>query len=192
MTERLCAGCPRTISAKNKTGRCRSCCARAITACPKARAKARASLIERMRDPETRAQHVARSTAGIRRKMAEDPAFAANRREQGRRCGLSLASHKAHPAGSPSRIRAGQSVSATRLAWCPPTYRDAYRGLIKRHGIKGAEARRMIEAQVAADRARMSPFERQMDAVMRGAAITIEPVMPVRAYDFTLGGGSPL
>lgn len=50
----------------------------------------------------------------------------------------------------------------------------------------------MVEDQMSKDRGRLSPFERQMEAVRAGAGISIVPRMPAPDYAFTLGGASPL
>ena len=46
-----------------------------------------------------------------------------------------------------ARAQAGRARSDTVLAWCPPELRDAYRALTRK-GVKTADARRAIEAEI--------------------------------------------
>ena len=99
------------------------------------------------------------------------------------------------------RQKRGASVSATRMAWCPPELRDEYRDLVRRQRLPAAEARAIIEGQAArnaeraakaeADRlASMTLLERQLERVAKGARV-IE-VHPLRKTgpELTLGGVS--
>ncbi len=68
------------------------------------------------------------------------------------------------------------SISRAKNPWCPDEYRPEYRNLVKYKNFTGAEARAIIEAQMAADAAKaklvtLSPFERQMLALERGACL---------------------
>lgn len=130
---------------------CRRCVGRHNGRLPARRAKASAAMKAYLADPDTLAAHKRRTGDGIRRAMIVDPEFAARKREEGRRLGLSGVAAAAHPAGSASRIDAGRKSGATKLAWCPPEYRDDYRRLIKVKGIPTAEARQIILSTVAAD-----------------------------------------
>ncbi len=47
------------------------------------------------------------------------------------------------------RKAAGRKTSETRMAWCPPELRAEYRTLIHSKLIPAAEARRIIEAEIA-------------------------------------------
>jgi len=183
-----CLDCPNPITVQSKTGRCRTCAIRVVNSDPIAiarrasanRQKAKANghiygkrLLEAkreaMKDPEKRARIVAAQyqnskamwTPEARRKW-----FASRKASQVKRVN-------------------------TMLAWCPPKWRDEYRRLLNRGKWRANTARKAIEDRIAAERARMTPFERQMEAVRNGAGISIKPRI-VREYDFTLGGVSPL
>lgn len=75
----------------------------------------------------------------------------------------------------------GRAVSETRLAWCPPEYRSAYRELTRKM-LGAGEAKRIIKEQIAADRKRaeanLSPFERQMKALEKGARLVANDIKP--------------
>lgn len=133
---------------------CRACVGRHNGQSPARRAKASASMKAHLSDPHVRATHIARATDGLRRRIATDPDFAAQRREMGRRTGLMKLGTAATPAGSPARVAAGKAVSATKLAWCPPEYRDEYKYLIRTKRIPAVEARQIILSTVKADAAR--------------------------------------
>lgn len=148
-----CADCgaPRFSTKPKKTPYCRACVRAHNARSPSRRAKASASMKARLADPHVRAEHIERAAEGLRRRIREDPAFAERRRAIGRRTGLLKRGMAQHPAGSPLRLANGRKSAATKLAWCPPEYRDEYRRLIKRQNIPAAEARPMIEDMIAAD-----------------------------------------
>jgi hypothetical protein len=54
-----------------------------------------------------------------------------------------------------ARAKAGRTLSARRLAWCPGHLRADYLHLVNVKHIKAAEAREIILAQEAAEIARM-------------------------------------
>ena len=198
MSQATCAGadCAKILSKWNKSGLCRRC-----------------ALLRNHRDPEMNARRIAAMTVAInrpdvvarksasvskrrRQKMANDPAFAEAQREHGRRLGKSNIGNLAAPAGSEPRRRAGQTLSNRALGWCPPEYREEYERLNHLMKVPSVEARAIIEEQIAKDKARreagMSPFERQMDALRKGARLIGKPRLKPKDYDFTLGGVSSL
>jgi hypothetical protein len=58
------------------------------------------------------------------------------------------------PKGSESRLRAGRSITAHRLGWCPPELRDDYYNLVRRKHFSADEARALIEQQHETEMAR--------------------------------------
>lgn len=80
-----------------------------------------------------------------------------------------------------SRPAAGRKRSETALAWCPAQYREDYRILTRSKAMSAAEAKAFILA-------RLTPFERALHAVSRGAGIVIAQPLRRRDPDFTLGG----
>lgn len=149
-----CKTCAKLLSAANKIGYCRAHAAQA------------------MAGPE----HAARVSAGLKRKLAQDPIY----REQCKARALkncasetlrtaakeaskrSGAWRKALAAVTPEDYKRGAARCAeTKLAWCPPELRDAYRDLLYRKKLKAAEARELILAQHEKD---MAGFRRKLGA----------------------------
>lgn len=166
-----CADCGKAITAKTKTGRCRSCKNHFLNSQP---------------------AFVAARAEGIRKKWSEDKAFAAKMRlifsatgrangtDPKRRAKLAeLGKCKIAQLHSPeSRAKAkakskqtGRKISEHYMGWCPPEYRDEYRRLTISKNLRANEARAIILAQIKADKARLSPFERQRLALEKGAQL---------------------
>lgn len=92
-------------------------------------------------------------------------------------------------AGKPEPEKYAQQKA--QLAWCPAEWRGRYHSLRSRHGAAEAKRRVLIEID-AAERKRldaMTPFERQLERVRRGARLIEKPRLS-RAPDVTLGGVS--
>ena len=64
----------------------------------------------------------------------------------------------------------GPKISATKLSFVPADYRPLYRQLILKD-VKKADAIRMVRDQIAADNARLSPFEKADRALERGGTL---------------------
>lgn len=181
----LCRPCWRVMKAKARQTACRSCSA------PIARTRqtglCRACV---NKDPALLARRGKTISEVRRRKFAEDPAWAAARREHG---SWLYHNHAVNVTISEeARVRAGRGVSATRLAWCPPEYRAQYRKMVSNMHFSAAEAKAMILEQVEADRRReeasATPFDKMLQRVRGGASISVKQVLPSKSYDFTLGG----
>lgn len=142
----------------------------------------------RMADPVFKAAHLGRAHDGFRRRIAEDPEFAAQLSENGRKMGLSKAGHDAQPRGSEPRQRAAASRMKTILGWCPADYRAEYDRLVNSKRLKAADARAVIERKIAADLKKLSPHERNLRQIALGARL-VPAFKPSRSsHDFTLGG----
>lgn len=198
---RTCEKCPRELGAKNKSGLCRSCLSKRINADPvtiEARRRGIAAHYAKPGAREAVAKRIMAYNANV------PPEHVEMRREHGKR------QHARYFAGadgyarlqSPeARRKRGASVSETRMAWCPPELREEYRDLVRRQRLPAAEARAIIEAQAVrnaeraakaeADRlAAMTPLERQLERVAKGARVI--KVHPFRKAgpEMTLGGVS--
>lgn len=77
------------------------------------------------------------------RASATDPVLIAKR----------TASLRAH-VGTPAAIARLQRISRARISWCPVEYLSEYRHLLYVKRCKAAEARSIIEGQIATDAAR--------------------------------------
>ena len=135
---------------QRKTLTCRTCHARRMS--PGNLPKLAAAREERWADPNERARSGVIASENRRRRMAEDPAFAARLRENCRAMGVGGNGFNRFPKGSPERMAAGRRARATKLAWCPMEYRDEYQRLMSAYGYRAPEARAMIEEQVERDR----------------------------------------
>lgn len=145
-----CIDCakPLTPSKRRKTGRCKSCSARAVAISPAKRDKARASMVARLSCPIEHAKHMTRLHVGLIEHL-KDPDNLAKLRERGRTVGLLCVGKNA--AWYASRAASGRKRSATVMAWCPVEYREDYHRLINVKHIKAKEARAMILDMIAAD-----------------------------------------
>lgn len=142
----VCRTCQKPLSRQNTTGYCRG----------------HVSAFN-LSKPEVRE----RQRAGIKHKHATDPAFLNDLRRRARALGEDpdinarrtqhfkdarywekgvIASSKPEV-----RARAAKRASATRLAWCPPEYRDEYKRLIRTKRIPAVEARKIILSTIEAD-----------------------------------------
>ncbi len=193
MSARLCLdGCGRTITARSVSGLCKPCNAARLGRDRAARAKAAATNRARSATPEGRAK--ARDTAlraMVTRKSR--PGAIEALRASGRRLGLSRVGNAACPAGSEVRRNAGRKSSETKMAWCPPEFRETYQWLRQTKQMRAPEARAVIEQEISVRAARRTPFERQMEALRQGAKLVAKPdLRDKREFAFTLGGVSPL
>lgn len=187
---RSCSDCGKQITAQSKSGRCRACGLRHNLSDPEVNARRIANMTKTWAQPEQREKRRIRSREAIRRKIEADPGFAEMKRQQGKRLAASRAGTDGRPAGHESRIRAGKSISKTRMGWCPEEWRPQYNDLIRRKGLKRAQAKAIIEDEIRRAEQAKSPFERQMEALKNGAQLIEKPVLRSRDYEFSLHGGS--
>jgi hypothetical protein len=193
---RTCSDCEKQIWKGNKSGRCSRCVMIRINKDPNAPAWRAAA---KTQTPEIKAK---RSASLIRH--YSDPANKALASERARRAypktlGTAKAQERAH--APDTRAKSGAATSRTKLAkrGVPLKYREDYLRFL-RAGILADEAARLIREMALAEHARkhvaepdtLSPFERQMEALNRGAGLTAKLNLPSRDYGMTLGGVSPL
>lgn len=148
----ICATCPNPITARSKSGMCRSCCARKIALSmvgnPEIQAKRTESQKRFLADPEKRAKHVERL-------KLHHASMTDAEREKRRLWGVHLAETYltrpdivARRQAPETRAAIGRKQSERRLAWCPPERRGEYMGLLMNRHFPAAEARRIIEADI--------------------------------------------
>ena len=129
-----------------KTTLCRACAARANARRPEVIAKMSAASLRTWADPDVRARRVATMTQ-FNRSLAQ--------RELRRAAGLAnqnvVRFAPCLPAGHPSRVKAGATLTERRIGWCPPVWRGEYQRLQRDADFTAAEARAIIEQQIAAD-----------------------------------------
>ncbi|KUO53179.1 MAG: hypothetical protein APF82_00905 [Sphingomonadales bacterium BRH_c42] len=153
MTDALiCSDCGTALapSKQRKGTRCKSCTARAMSRNPATRAKISAAMRKNWSDPDQRAARVASMTEANRR-----PDMIEHRRALGKALNNIGRFARPLPAGHPSRVQAGRTLTERRLAWCPPAYRPLYARLTEIDGFRAKEARAIVEDQIASDLAAM-------------------------------------
>lgn len=138
-------------AAKSPVTHCRRCSILRVGNDPALEAKRLAGIESLFSDPAYVAAQRERLQAGIA-KALRDPAFIERKREQGRRQYrdyLSRPDILARNRSPEVRKAAGRKSSETRMGWCPPELRAEYRRLIRSKLLAAAEARRIIEAEIA-------------------------------------------
>jgi hypothetical protein len=148
-----CTDCTKPLkpNPRRKGTRCQPCATRAMATDPAKREKCRVAMKKRLADPVERAKLSERCKRGWAAKFARDPEARARLIETGRRVGSLNKGHSLTPAGSPARIAAARKQSEFYMAWCPVEYRDDYHRLVRTYGVRAADARQMIEQQIAVD-----------------------------------------
>ncbi len=144
---RICIDCPKELGRGNKSGRCRSCSAKAINRDPVASAKRVAAFRAKFQDEAFLEEHRERLA-----RMGRLPHVVAIRRELGKaiyRERIGSPEARARNASPQARAKAIASREETVLGWCPPERRQEYRDLVRCKGLKAAEARAIIEAEIA-------------------------------------------
>lgn len=153
---RYCHECSTELHPRNRSGYCRRHISGANAANP---------------------EWAERQRAGVRRKIASDPAYADDLRRRATEASKRNDPEKLRerwtanrywergnadrPAGHPSRIQTGRSLSAYRLADIPPHLREDYRRLTAVQHFTAAEARAIIFDQHEAE---MRRWRREVQA----------------------------
>lgn len=203
---RVCSACPAPIGALNKSGKCRSCSAKVRYADPAYRERWLAGVRAAGNSDEMRRK---RSENGLKR-YADPAARAATSEACKQAYATDTSKREALQARAADVLKAWHAKtdrdwsewhqaravrqSERALAWCPAERRDEYRALAKKKGIGPKEAKRLMLEQFDHEERRrlaaMSPFERQMELVRKGAKLV--EVKPLRRADhaYTLGGVS--
>lgn len=187
--DRHCGDCDKKLGRHNRCGYCRSCFWVRLKSSPGFEERRLAGLAVANANPRLQALHAEHLAA-----FARTPAERARKSE--------LAKQNLHRTVLSPQCRAVAHAPETvakrtrarvekMLGWCPPEYRDHYRHLNQKKKVPAATARQMTLDKIARDRSAMTPFERQLDAIRRGAGIV--EVTPLRAagpaYSLT-GNGS--
>jgi hypothetical protein len=186
--QRFC-GCGAKIGRQNKTGRCRSCSWQNITAAPGFEQRRLDGLAIANADPQLKALHAAHISSFSRRPEERKRKSEMARRIMHRTVLSPQCRARAH---SPETVAKRTRARVERiLGWCPPEYRDHYRHLNQRKKFPAATARAMTLEKIEADRNKLSPFERQLDAIRRGAGIIeIHPIRRAEPMRSLVGCGT--
>lgn len=163
-----CIDCPTMVTAT--ATRCKPCNHTHITYSPEMRAKRAASIARFFRENPGKAHEQAVKSAAAR--MANP--VQAERLRQHMRAVQHLSCTPEEIAKRDGTARRMKQYETT-MAWCPPEYRDLYNEVMKSSRVRFSEAKAMILAQIATDKAReernLSPFERQERALRNGAGL---------------------
>lgn len=148
-----CKSCSAPITRQSKTGYCAPCALRARNADPEFQQR-RVNAIKRVFAYRPELSEGNRAFITALNKSPERRAQQAIISKQNRtiahaRKGLTPEVHK----------RIGQTQSRRRLAHIPPEYRDLYRCLMKKRGIKASDATAIVMAQHEKD---MADFRRKL------------------------------
>lgn len=153
MSGKVCLDCAKPLGRANRSGRCCRCFPVHLGADPAFR-RARADGIRAKfaNDPAHRAKmaDVARRNSA---RWRQDPAAYAQLVAHGRRQIAALHSPAAKATSLAARGVAGRKITETRLGWCPPAYREAYRKLCRSQRLTAAAARAEILGRVAREQA---------------------------------------
>jgi hypothetical protein len=177
---RRCSDCDKAIPDANLSGRCKSCATIRSNKTPEMRKKRSEGWKKRLADPVLYARVCATAKANSRKAMA-DPVKRAEAAERGRKIYreyLDTPEMRARLASPEMLAQRGRSVSKHRMAWCPPEYRELYYELRRKIPGPANEARAAILDQAKADFAKLSPFERQMRALEKGAKLVANDSRP--------------
>jgi hypothetical protein len=123
---------------------------------------------------------MARVVAANLSKALEDPETYQRFVEAGKQRAAYLFTEEARVKQRAGAKAFGKRFTEMKLGWCPEQYRAEYRFLLQRH-VKAADAKQIILAKI-------SPFEKQMHALSRGASLIEKPILRKAAPDYTLGG----
>jgi len=171
-----CKTCGTGITAAAKTGFCRPCFAKQAWHTPGFRDKHAAGIQNKIKnDP---AYHAGMKSRGrvFGLKMAADPEVQAKRRESSKKCGALLMRPEMRERTLQAvREKSGATLSRNARAWCPEGYWDLYSFLRRSKKLSGAEARKVVldtaNKDAAKRVAKLSPFERQMQALENGGTL---------------------
>ncbi len=137
--------------AAKPTSHCRSCSARRMLTDPAIAAKRASNLRDFFDRPGVKEMLAERIHASQAKALA-DPVERERLREHGRkqyREVLSRPDVQALTYSPQANARRGASCRETSLAWCPVPYRDEYQRLVYSKRMSAAEARAIIEAEIA-------------------------------------------
>jgi hypothetical protein len=183
MTDRTCSDCGKGLGRYSTAFRCRPCSNRHFLTDPEINARRLARLREKAATPEFR-----KMASRAAKAAGADPVLRAKRSAASKaNYPRTLGSEKCRLAAlRPEALaKVARGVSEAQMRWCPPEYRAEYRALMRKHKMTKARAQRIIMDK-------LTPFERQLDAIRLGARLIEKPVYHSRPYDFTLGGVSSM
>ena len=175
---RACSVCGTSICDSNRSGQCKPCNLRTLNADPDIARRKGESLKRRHReDPLELARRQAQMRQNVRTAMS---------RPEVREAWVARARKSFPLMWTPEALakkKAGHAAAMRRraerqLAWCPAHKRERYEELVYTKRWRAADAKATVLAEIRAELESLSPFERQMRALERGAKIVANDARP--------------
>lgn len=135
--------CGNQLGKGNTSGRCLTCANRAKAADPAFRERHRAGVKRALALDPARLDKLRAHVRGL----AKAPAVVERRTRYMRENAKAMNARSIAAKTPESWAKAGRTVSAKRLAWCPPELRDDYKALVNGGYYTAAEAREVILEQ---------------------------------------------
>lgn len=175
---RKVCGCGKVLSHRNKTGQCHPCFNTSINNDPEIKRKRAEGIRRKFKDPMHRAKMVVVARRNGKA-ASNDPAHRQWLRENGRRIYNEYLNRPDIRAKNAIAVSAAKDkVWQKRMGWCPPEMLDRYRYLIRTKRMLAADARAKVLAEHKQKVAELSPFERQMRALEKGAKLIANDTKP--------------
>ncbi len=178
--------CGKTLGRKNVTGLCKSCFTRRQNADPAFQERRLKAIADKWAEPGYRAK-MREVTREVGIKAGQNPFITAQRRKLGHQTWERLFTPEVRAKTLKAvSERAGKTLRARWMAWCPEEYWPEYRRLMKIKKLPMVEARAIIFDLMRVERERkakrpadhLSPFERQERALERGGKLVANDARP--------------
>jgi hypothetical protein len=183
-----CLDCGTNITRDAK--RCQPCANALVNSSPDVKAARAAGIRRTFKDPA----HRQKMRAVIIRnatKARADPAYHARLVEHGKKqYAVYLNTPEARANNLAARRANSHKITEHWLGWCPLEHRAEYARLRLSKRMLAADARKIIEAAIRAEKARPKTFEEQLQAVLDGKATIYTVSKASNDPEFTLGGVS--
>lgn len=166
---RACSDCAKPISEQSK-GRCRSCATAYYNRLPETIAKRIEGWKKRLADPKNYEQLCKTAKRNSQKAMADPVKRAAASARAKIMYERYLNTDENRAIVASTRKRAGDKIRELRLAWCPLEYRQLHHENIKRHRMKAAQSREMIE-KLAANASALRHIDSALDYLLKFAPV---------------------
>lgn len=144
-----CIDCGVGLCKINRSGRCKLCFNQAMWKDPQFRQNRLVGIRRKFAEPEY-AEKMSKKARRLAQLMAIDPEIQARKRELGK---IAYQKNLAPPEVRARAIaavrRAGPTHTELRLGWCPQEFRERYSRLVNSKKMKAADARAIIEQEIA-------------------------------------------
>jgi hypothetical protein len=173
-------GCGKELSNQNKSGLCVQCFNRSRNADPEFQRRRLEGIHRKAAEPAHRAK-MASVVIRNSRRWAATPEGRAWMEQNGKRLATEVLRRPdvmAKAISPEARAKANRAREETWYGFCPAEYRPLYKYLRKTKKLTRDEAISAVQQEVASDLAKLSPFERQMRALQKGAQLIANDQKP--------------